>query len=70
MNSQKEIDFSRYHELKKTLENASRLYYKDGFSPISDQDFDFGLKELEQLEKNTLNLQENQILRKQLVAIL
>ena len=51
MSDQKETDFSRYFELKKQLEEASRLYYKDGFSPMSDQDFDFGLKELEKLEK-------------------
>ena len=51
MTDQKEIDFARYFELKKQLEEASRLYYKDGFSPMSDQDFDFWLKELEKLEK-------------------
>ena len=51
MIDQKEIDFSRYFELKKQLEEASRLYYKDGISPMSDQDFDFGLKEMEKLEK-------------------
>ena len=50
MTDQKEIDFSRYFELKKQLEEASRLYYKDGYSPMSDQDFDFGLKEMEALE--------------------
>lgn len=48
---QKEFDRARYFELKKQLEEASRLYYKDGISPMSDQDFDFGLKELEALEK-------------------
>ena len=47
---QKEIDLTRYFELKKQLEEASRLYYKDGYSPMSDQDFDFGLKEMETLE--------------------
>ena len=47
---QKEIDRTRYFELKKQLEEASRLYYKDGYSPMSDQDFDFGLKEMESLE--------------------
>ena len=47
---QKEIDRTRYFELKKQLEEASRLYYKDGVSPMSDQDFDFGLKEMEKLE--------------------
>ena len=50
MESQKELDRTRYFELKKQLEEASRLYYKDGFSPMSDQDFDFGLKEMEALE--------------------
>ncbi|MCQ2096845.1 MAG: NAD-dependent DNA ligase LigA [Fibrobacter sp.] len=48
---QKEFDRTRYFELKKQLEEASRLYYKDGVSPMSDQDFDFGLKEMEALEK-------------------
>lgn len=48
---QKDIDYTRYYELKKQLEEASRQYYKDGFSPMSDQDFDFGLKEMESLEK-------------------
>ena len=47
---QKELDRTRYFELKKQLEEASRLYYKDGVSPMSDQDFDFGLKEMEALE--------------------
>ena len=47
---QKDLDLTRYFELKKQLEEASRLYYKDGFSPMSDQDFDFGLKEMETLE--------------------
>ncbi len=51
MTDQKDIDFSRYFELKKQLEEASRLYYKEGVSPMSDQDFDFGLKEMEVLEK-------------------
>ena len=50
MDSQKDIDRTRYFELKKQLEEASRLYYKDGVSPMSDQDFDFGLKEMEALE--------------------
>lgn len=50
MSEQKDIDRSRYFELKKQLEEASRLYYKDGVSPMSDQDFDFGLKEMEALE--------------------
>ena len=40
---QKDIDRTRYFELKKQLEEASRLYYKEGVSPMSDQDFDFGL---------------------------
>ena len=50
MSEQKDIDRTRYFELKKQLEEASRLYYKDGISPMSDQDFDFGLKEMEALE--------------------
>ncbi len=50
MNDKRAEDFSRYFELKKQLEEASRLYYKKGVSPMSDQDFDFGLKEMEALE--------------------
>ncbi|SIO09538.1 NAD-dependent DNA ligase LigA [Fibrobacter sp. UWB11] len=50
MSEQKDIDRTRYFELKKQLEEASRLYYKDGVSPMSDQDFDFELKEMEALE--------------------
>ena len=50
MSEQKDIDRTRYFELKKQLEEASRLYYKDGISPMSDQDFDFGLKEMEALD--------------------
>ena len=50
MNDKRAEDFSRYFELKKQLEEASRLYYKEGVSPMSDQDFDFGLKEMEALE--------------------
>ena len=52
-------DFSRYFELKKQLEEASRLYYKDGYSPMSDQDFDFGLKEMEALEAKYPELRGN-----------
>lgn len=50
MTEQKDFDYTRYFELKKQLEEASRLYYKEGVSPMSDQDFDFGLKEMEALE--------------------
>ena len=50
MNDKRAEDFSRYFELKKQLEEASRLYYKEGVSPMSDQDFDFGLKEMEAFE--------------------
>lgn len=50
MSEQKDFDLTRYFELKKQLEEASRLYYKEGVSPMSDQDFDFGLKEMEALE--------------------
>ena len=50
MTDEKNFDYTRYFELKKQLEEASRLYYKDGYSPMSDQDFDFGLKEMEALE--------------------
>ncbi|MCQ2055808.1 MAG: NAD-dependent DNA ligase LigA [Fibrobacter sp.] len=51
MTDEKDFDFTRYFELKKQLEEANRLYYKDGISPMSDQEFDFGLKEMETLEK-------------------
>lgn len=43
-------DYSRYVELQKQLKQASEAYYKDGYSPMSDQDFDFGIKELEAFE--------------------
>lgn len=56
---QKEIDLTRYFELKKQLEEASRLYYKEGVSPMSDQDFDFGLKEMEALEAKYPELRGN-----------
>ena len=56
---QKDIDRTRYFELKKQLEEASRLYYKEGVSPMSDQDFDFGLKEMEALEKKYPELRGN-----------
>ncbi len=56
---QKDIDRTRYFELKKQLEEASRLYYKEGVSPMSDQDFDFGLKEMEALETKYPELRGN-----------
>ena len=56
---QKDIDRTRYFELKKLLEEASRLYYKEGVSPMSDQDFDFGLKEMEALETKYPELRGN-----------
>ena len=57
--NQKDIDRTRYFELKKQLEEASRLYYKEGVSPMSDQDFDFGLKEMEALEAKYPELRGN-----------
>ena len=59
MSEERATDFSRYFELKKQLEEASRLYYKDGYSPMSDQDFDFGLKEMEALEAKYPELRGN-----------
>ena len=56
---QKDFDRTRYFELKKQLEEASRLYYKEGVSPMSDQDFDFGLKEMEALEAKYPELRGN-----------
>ncbi len=50
MSANNSTDFSRYRELQKQLQEASEAYYKNGFSPMSDQDFDFGLKELEAIE--------------------
>ena len=50
MSEQKDIDRTRYFELKKQLEEASRLYYKENASPMSDQDFDFGEAEMKALE--------------------
>lgn len=46
----KSTDFLRYQELDEQLKEASRLYYQNAFSPMSDEDFDMGLKELEALE--------------------
>lgn len=46
----KSTDFLRYQELNKQLKEASKLYYQNAFSPMSDEDFDIGLKELEALE--------------------
>ncbi|MCK9181436.1 MAG: NAD-dependent DNA ligase LigA [Fibrobacteraceae bacterium] len=43
-------DIARYKELEKQLKEASDAYYKSGISPMSDEDFDFGIKELESLE--------------------
>ena len=62
MSETRATDFSRYFELKKQLEEASRLYYKDGYSPMSDQDFDFGLKEMEALEAKYPELRGNESL--------
>ncbi len=50
MSNENSNDYARYRELEKQLSEASKAYYKDGFSPMSDQDFDFGIKELETLE--------------------
>lgn len=50
MAQENSADFSRYRELQKQLKEASDAYYKNGYSPMSDQDFDFGIKELEALE--------------------
>ena len=52
---QKEIDRTRYFELKKQLEEASRLYYKDGISPMSDQDFDLGSRRWKRSKRSTRN---------------
>lgn len=51
MSQENSNDYSRYRELEKQLRAASEAYYKEGFSPMSDEDFDFGIKELEALEK-------------------
>src|SRR5574344_1158119 len=44
-------DFLRYQELCQKLNEASKLYYENAFSPMSDEEFDMGMKELEVLEK-------------------
>ncbi len=44
-------DFLRYQELCQRLNEASKLYYENAFSPMSDEEFDMGMKELEVLEK-------------------
>lgn len=44
-------DFLRYQELCQKLSEASKLYYENAFSPMSDEEFDKGMKELEVLEK-------------------
>mgnify|MGYP004650861011 CR=1 FL=1 len=50
MSQENPSDYTRYRELQKQLKAASESYYREGFSPMSDQDFDFGVKELETLE--------------------
>ncbi len=50
MSQKDSSDYTRYQELQKQLKAASESYYREGFSPMSDQDFDFGVKELEALE--------------------
>jgi len=47
---QKAKDLARFKELDIQLREATRLYYQEGVSPISDQDFDFALRELVELE--------------------
>lgn len=51
MTTENSTDYLRYRELEKQLRAASDSYYKNGFSPMSDLDFDFGVRELEVLEK-------------------
>lgn len=55
---EKEKNFSRYRELTEILNEASKLYYQGELSPLSDQEFDFALKELEVLEKKYPELQK------------
>lgn len=52
---QKEIDRSRYFELKTQLEEAGRLYYKEGVSPMSDQDLTLASRRWKRLKRNILN---------------
>ncbi|MBQ5610501.1 MAG: NAD-dependent DNA ligase LigA [Fibrobacteraceae bacterium] len=40
-----------FEELKQKLQEASELYYKNATSPMTDEEFDMALKELEALEK-------------------
>lgn len=44
-------EFLQYQELSQKLKEASQLYYENAFSPMSDEEFDLAMKELEALEK-------------------
>lgn len=44
-------ELERFKELKKKLEEASDLYYKNAVSPMTDEEFDMAMKELEAMEK-------------------
>lgn len=43
-------EFLKMEELRKRLVEASEAYYKNAVSPMTDQEFDLALKELEKLE--------------------
>lgn len=43
---------NRISEISKNINNANQNYYSKGHSPMSDQEYDLLLKELEQLEKD------------------
>lgn len=43
-------EFLRYTELQKQLKDASDSYYKESYSPMSDEAFDLAVKELERIE--------------------
>ena len=44
-------ELERFKKLKKELQEASELYYQNAISPMSDEEFDMAMKELELLTK-------------------
>ena len=43
-------ELERFKKLKKELQEASELYYQNAISPMSDEEFDMAMKELEAME--------------------
>ncbi len=46
----KKTAYARHRELSDLLSEASKLYYQGELSPLSDEEFDFAMKELEAIE--------------------